>query len=187
MGQIIDMADFEHLRRPNTDGRYTCPKTDITFPQIYKVVTPDGELEDDVPVFNGEYSVEYRLKEPSSLEQIPGFPPLTATKISTLDADDDFYLDVIHFRSKEKAMGFREACGYLGMEPEDARLLKVDQGAFVLLRRNDAPKKNGHIIYHSTALQYFEAIRSEMECEYVAAFDASGRMVPLINIEDYLP
>lgn len=83
MGNIIDMASFEHLRRSNTDDRYTCPKTNVTFPYIYKVQVPEGELVDEVPVFIGTYSTEYRLKEPSNLEQLPGFPSLIVTKIST--------------------------------------------------------------------------------------------------------
>ena len=150
MGNIIDMASFEHLRRSNTDDRYTCPKTNVTFPHIYKVLVPDGELVDDVPVFIGTYSTEYRLKEPSSLEQLPGFPPLTATKISTLDAADEIYLDVIHFASKERALGFRQACGYLGIEPESVRSFKDEQGVFLLLCRWVKSKKVGHIIYHSS-------------------------------------
>ncbi len=48
MGDIIDMASFEHLRRSNSDDRYTCPKTNVTFPHIYKVMVPDGDLVNDV-------------------------------------------------------------------------------------------------------------------------------------------
>lgn len=91
---------------------------------------PDGDLVDDVPVFIGTYSTEYRLKEPSSLEQLPGFPPLTATKISTLDAADEIYLDVIHFANKDKALGFRQACAHLGINPELVKGFKDDQGVF---------------------------------------------------------
>lgn len=185
MGNIIDMASFEHLRRSNSDDRYTCPKTNITFPHIYKVLVPDGELVDDVPVFIGTYSTEYRLKEPSSLEQLPGFPPLTATKISTLDAADEIYLDVIHFANKERALGFRQACGHLGLEPEYVRSFKDEQGVFLLLRRDDAPRKAGHIIYRSSGFQYFDALGAQMECEYVAAFNELGDLVLLQSIEDF--
>nr|WP_059390568.1 hypothetical protein [Pseudomonas toyotomiensis] len=185
MGNIIDMASFEHLRRSNTDDRYTCPKTNITFPHIYKVLVPDGDLVDDVPVFIGTYSTEYRLKEPSSLEQLPGFPPLTATKISTLDAADEIYIDVIHFNNKDRALGFRQACGHLGIEPQYVRSFKDEQGVFLLLCRDDVPKKIGHIIYRNSGLQYFDALGAQMECEYVAVFDSLGHAVPLIDIEDY--
>jgi hypothetical protein len=186
VGNIIDMASFEHLRRSNTDDRYTCPKTNITFPHIYKVLVPECDLVDEVLVFLGTYSTEYRLKEPSSLEQLPGLPPLTATKISTLDAEDEIYLDVIHFANKDKAQGFRDACGHLGIEPEHVAGFKDDQGVFILLRREGAPKKKGHIIYRSSKNQYFEAVRAEMECEYVAAFNSTGEIVPLKDIEDDL-
>lgn len=187
MGNIIDMASFEHLRRSSTDDRYTCPKTNITFPHIYKVLVPDGDLVDDVPVFIGTYSIEYRLKEPSSLEPLPGFPPLTATKITTLDAADEIYLDVIHFTNKDKALGFRNACAHLGMEPECVHRLKDEQGIFLLLRRDDAPKKVGHIIYRSSDVQYVHGLGAEMECEYVAAFNSNGMAVSLQCIEeDYL-
>lgn len=185
MGNIIDMASFEHLRRSNTDDRYTCPKTNVTFPHIYKVLVPEGDLVDEVPVFIGTFSTVYRLKEPSSLEQIPGFPPLTATKISTLNAEDEIYLDVIHFANKDKAQGFRHACGHLGIEPEHVAGFKDDQGVFILLRRESAPKKAGHIIYRSSKNQYFEAMRSEMECEYVAAFNSAGEIATLKDIADY--
>ncbi|WP_312376526.1 hypothetical protein [Stutzerimonas nitrititolerans] len=184
MGNIIDMASFEHLRRSNTDDRYTCPKTNVTFPYIYKVLVPEGELVDEVPVFIGTYSTEYRLKEPSNLEQIPGFPPLTATKISTLNADAEIYLDVIHFTNKDRALGFRQACGHLGLEPEHVRSFKDEQGIFLLLRRNDAPRKVGHIIYRSSRLEYVDAVGVQMECEYVAAFNSKGDAVPLREIEE---
>lgn len=185
MGNIIDMASFEHLRRSNTDDRYTCPKTNVTFPYIYKVLVPDGDLVDDVPVFIGTYSTEYRLKEPSSLEQLPGFPPLTATKISTLDATDKMYLDVIHFANKDKALGFRQACAHLGINPERVRGFKDDQGVFLLLYRNDALKKNGHIIYRSSRLESLEVFGAQIECEYIAAFSSSGEISPLSYIETY--
>ena len=184
MGNIIDMASFEHLRRSNTDDRYTCPKTNITFPDIYKVLVPEGDLVDGVPVFIGTFSTEYRLKEPSSLEQIPGLPPLTATKISTLDAEDEIYLDVIHFANKDKALGFRQACKHLGIEPEHVAGFKDEQGIFILLRREGAPKKNGHIIYRSSKNEYFEPMRAEMEFEYVAAFKSSGDISSLNEIDN---
>ncbi|MDX1297041.1 MAG: hypothetical protein R3260_02205 [Pseudomonas sp.] len=185
MGNIIDIASFEHLRRSNTDDRYTCPKTNVTFPHIYKVLVPEGDLVDEVPVFIGTFSTEYRLKEPSSLEQIPGFPPLTATKISTLDAEDEIYLEVIHFANKDKAQGFRHACGHLGIEPGHVAGFKDDQGVFILLRREDAQNKKGHIIYRSSKRQYFEQLRCKIECEYIAAFNSLGEIVPLKDIEDY--
>lgn len=47
------MVSFEHLRRSKTDDRYTCPKTNVTFPHIYKVQVPDGVLVNNVPVFVG--------------------------------------------------------------------------------------------------------------------------------------
>jgi len=183
VGNIIDMASFEHLRRSNTDDRYTCPKTNATFPHIYKVLVPECDLVNEALVFLGTYSTEYRLKEPSSLEQLPGLPPLTATKISTLDAEDEIYLDVIHFANKDKAKGFRDACGHLGIEPEHVAGFKDEQGVFILLRREGAPKKNGHIIYRSSKHQYFEAMKAEMECEYVAAFNSAGVLVPIKNTE----
>lgn len=184
MGNIIDMASFEHLRRSNTDDRYTCPKTNVTFPYIYKVLVPEGELVDEVPVFIGTYSTEYRLKEPSNLEQLPGFPPLIVTKISTLDADAEIYLDVIHFTNKERAVGFRQACAHLGIETERVHTLKDEQGIFLLLCRNDAQKKAGHVIFRSGGFQYFDALRCSMECEYVAVFNSLGDVVPMDSIED---
>ncbi|MDH1866184.1 hypothetical protein N5D83_05030 [Pseudomonas chengduensis] len=183
MGNIIDMASFEHLRRTNADDRYTCPKTKVTFPHIFKVLVPDGNLVDDVPVFIGTYSTEYRLKEPSSLEQLPGFPPLAATKISTLDAADEIYLDVIHFTNKDRALGFRQACGHLGLEPEHVRSFKDEQGVFLLLRRDDAPRKVGHIIFRSSDVQFIHGLGVEMDCEYVAAFNVLGDLTPLQSIE----
>lgn len=185
MGNIIDMASFEHLRRSNTDDRYTCPKTNVTFPHIYKVQVPECDLVGEALVFLGTYSTEYRLKEPSSLEQLPGLPPLTATKISTLDAEDEIYLDVIHFANKDKAMGFRQACTHLGIEPEHVRSLKNEQGVFLLLSRSDAQKKMRHIIYRSSSLQKCDVLRAEIEFEYVAAFSESGGVVPLADIEEY--
>lgn len=179
------MASFEHLRRSNTDDRYTCTKTNVTFPYIYKVLVPEGDLVDEVPVFIGTFSTTYRLKEPSSLEQIPGFPPLTATKISTLDAEDEIYLEVIHFANKDKAVGFRHACTHLGIEAEHIGGFKDDQGVFILLHREGAPKKKGHIIYRSSKHQYFEQLKCEIECEYVAAFNSAGKIIPLEAIEDY--
>jgi hypothetical protein len=184
VGNIIDMASFEHLRRSNADDRYTCPKTNITFPHIYKVLVPECDLVDEVLVFLGTYSTEYRLKEPSSLEQLPGLPPLIATKISTLDAEDEIYLDVIHFANKDKAQGFRHACGHLGIEPERVAGFKDDQGVFILLRREGVPKKQGHIIYRSSKTQYFEALMAEVECEYVAAFNCFGCIIEYKVIDD---
>ena len=184
MGNIIDMASFEHLRRSNTDDRYTCPKTNVTFPHIYKVLVPEGDLVDEVPVFIGTFSTVYRLKEPSSLEQIPGFPPVAATKISTLDAEDEIYLDVIHFSNKDKAQGFRHACGHLGIEPEHVAGFKDDQGVFILLRREGAQKKQGHIIYRSSKNQYFETLMAEIECEYVAALNSAGEIVSIEKVEE---
>ncbi|MFQ7901502.1 hypothetical protein [Pseudomonas phenolilytica] len=184
MGNIIDMASFEHLRRSNTDDRYTCPKTNVTFPYIYKVLVPEGELVDEVPVFVGTYSTEYRLKEPSNLEQLPDFPPLIVTKISTLDADAEIYLDVIHFTNKERAIGFRQACAHLGIEPESVRGCENDQGVFILLRRDKPSRKQGHIIYRSSKLQHFDQLGAEIECDYVAAFNDRGVIVPLADIED---
>lgn len=184
MGNIIDMASFEHLRRSNTDDRYTCPKTNVTFPHIYKVLVPEGDLVDEVPVFIGTFSTEYRLKEPSSLEQIPGFPPLTASKISTLDAEDEIYLDVIHFANKDKALGFRHACTHLGIEAEHIGRFKDDQGVFILLRREGAPKKKGHIIYRTTGSQYVEPLKCEFERDYVAAFNTEGEIIALTDLED---
>jgi len=186
VGNIIDMASFEHLSRTNADDSYTCPKTKVTFTHIFKVLVPDGNLVDDVPVFIGTYSTEYRLKEPSSLEQLPGFPPLAATKISTLDAADEIYLDVIHFTNKDKALGFRQACGHLGIEPEHVRSFKDQQGVFLLLRRVDAPKKARHIIYRSADVQYIQSLGCEMECEYVAAFNELGQIIPCGILDDSL-
>ncbi|HEY1027842.1 MAG TPA: hypothetical protein VGE28_09470 [Pseudomonas sp.] len=185
MGNIIDMASFEHLRRSNSGDRYTCPKTNVTFPHIYKVLVPEADLVDDVPVFIGTYSTEYRLKEPSSLEILPGFPPLIITKISTLDAADEIYLDVIHFTNKDRALGFRQACGHLGLEPEHVRSFKDEQGVFLLLRRDDVPTKVGHIIYRSSDVQFIHRLGAEVECEYVAAFNISGEVVPLQNVDFY--
>nr|WP_161627097.1 hypothetical protein [Pseudomonas sp. P818] len=136
-----------------------------------------------MPVFIGTYSTEYRLKEPSSLEQLPGFPPLIATKISTLDAADEIYLDVIHFTNKDKELGFRDACTHLGMASDFVRWFKDEQGVFLLLRRDDAPRKMSHVIYRSRKLQFFGALRAQIECEYVAAFNSKGDVVPLQQIE----
>ncbi|MDU9406611.1 hypothetical protein RTH74_03300 [Pseudomonas sp. zfem001] len=147
----------------------------------------DSGINKSVPfssVFIGTYSTEYRLKEPSSLEQLPGFPTLTATKISTLDAADEIYLDVIHFTNKDRALGFRQACGHLGLEPEHVCSFKDEQGVFLLLRRDDAPKKLGHIIYRSSDVQYIHGLGARMECEYVAAFSVEGNIVPMNCIEE---
>jgi len=61
-----------------------------------------------------------------------------------------------------------------------------DQGFFILLRREGAVKKNGHIIYHSSKLEYIEFLRAKIEPEYIAAFDSAGKIVPLNNFEDNL-
>lgn len=148
------------------------------------MLVPEGDLVNEVPVFIGTFSTEYRLKEPSSLEQLPGFPPLTATKISTLDAEDEIYLDVIHFANKDKAAGFRHACTHLGLESEHVRGFKDNQGVFLILRIEGTPKKKGHIIYHSNKFQYLEALGCEVESECVAAFNSAGEIVSLKEIED---
>ena len=186
MGNIIDMASFEHLRRSNTSDRYTCPITNITFPAIYKILVPDGEIVDDTPIFTGKFRTEYKLKESvdSGASILPGFPPSVATKISTLNSDDAIYLDVIHFTNKDQALGFRNACAHLGIEPEHVSRFKDNQGVFILLRREGEPKKKSHIIYRSSKSSFIEALRCEMECEYVAAFNHVGEIVRLEDIED---
>lgn len=183
MSNIIDMASFEHLRRSTSSERYRCPKTNILFPSIYKVLIPDCELVEDQPVFISTFSTEYRLKEPTDTFLLPDFPPLTSTRVITLSTEDDIYLDVIHFTNRDKALGFRQACLHLGLDPEYVRSTQDKQGTFILLARNDCPKKSGHIIYRCNGFQYIEGLGAEMECEYVAAFDSSGNIVTLIDIE----
>lgn len=115
------MASFEHLRRTNANERYTCPKTEITFPIIYQVVTPNADFVDDEVTFTRTFTTSYKLKAPSDQEQpiFPGLPLATATQSSTLEREDEIFLDVIHFENKERAKGFRDACAHLGIEPEN--------------------------------------------------------------------
>lgn len=189
MGNIIDMASFEHLRgakRPNSSGRYTCPSTNVTFPKIYKVLIPEGEMVDDQPKFTGEFSAHYQLTTipNNGTSDLPGFPASPATEICTLQSEDDFYLDVVHFENKEQGLGFREACFHLGMEIEHVSWLDSDQGTFILLTRQNSPKKNGHIIYRSSKSEYIEMLNRVMDCVYVSAFNSDGEIVFLESIED---
>lgn len=92
-------------------------------------------------------------------------------------------IDVIHFTNNDRALGFRQACGHLGLEPEHVRSFKDEQGVFLLLRRNDASKKVGHLIYRSSVVKFIHGLGTEMECEYVAAFNAMGDLIPLQSIE----
>jgi len=185
MGNIIDMASFEHLRGQQKPLRYTCAKTGITFPIIYKVLIPDAEMESEQPVFTGEYMEYYQLKEQPrhGNSDLPGFPPSPASKISTLQAADDFYLDLVHFSNKDEAEGFKRACFYLGMEMEHISWIESEQGAFVLLTRKDNEKKNGHIIYRSRKNEYVDMLGMLLPCEYAAAFNSTGEIVPLKHIE----
>ncbi len=187
MGNIIDMASFEHLRRSDTDDRYTCPKTNITFPHIYKVMIPDGELIDGQAIFSGTFTPYYQLKrEPRhGNSDLPGFPPATATAIKTLQAEDGFYLDIIHFSKKERWEGFRDGCFHMGMDIEAVSWVANGCGMFILLTRESSAKKNGHVIYHSSKVEYVSALGQEMECRCVAAFNSSGAIVPYASIETY--
>ncbi|ARU87465.1 hypothetical protein [Pseudomonas sp. M30-35] len=130
LGNVIDMASFEHLRRSNASERYTCPKTEVTLPIIYKVVTPEAGFVDEVVTFTGAFTTSHKLKAPSDDGEpiFPGFPPTTATQISTLESTDEVFLDVIHFENKERAKGFRDACAHLGIEPEHVSSFKDSQG-----------------------------------------------------------
>lgn len=184
------MASFEHLRgaqKPNTDEGYTCPSSNVKFPNIYKVMIPDGDLVEDQIIFAGSFTANYQLTETpnSGISDFPGFPPSPATKIRTLQADDAFYLDVVHFPNKEQAQGFRQACFHLGMELEHLSWLESDQGVFILLTRQDSQKKSGHIIYRSSKSEYIEMLGRHMECVCVSVFNSAGEIVPLKNIEDY--
>lgn len=69
-------------------------------------------------------------------------------------------------------------------QPEFVKGFKDAQGAFLLLRRNDAVKKKGHIIYRSSKFEYIEGFGGSVESEYVAVFDSSGEVVPLSSVED---
>jgi len=187
MGNIIDMASFEHLRGQQKPLRYTCPKTGITFPIIYKVLIPDAEMEGDQPIFTGEFTEYYQLKEQPrhGNSDLPGFPPSPALKISTLQPNDAFYLDLLHFSNNDQAEGFRKACFHLGMEIEHVSWTESEQGSFVLLTRKGEPKKNGHILYRSSKNEFIGMLRMLLPCEYIAAFNVEGDIVPLKDIEDY--
>lgn len=58
-------------------------------------------------------------------------------------------------------------------------------GMFILLTRESSAKKNGHVIYHSSKVEYVSALGQEMECRCVAAFNSSGAIVPYASIETY--
>lgn len=188
MGNIIDMASFEHLRSQQKPLRYTCSKTGVTFPVIYKVLIPDAEMEGDQPVFTGEFLAYYQLKEQPrhGNSDLPGFPPSPATKISTLQAEDALYLDVLHFSNKDEAEGFKKACFHLGMEMEHVSWTESEQGAFVLLTREGNTKNNGHIIYRTSKNEFIEMLGMLLPCEYIAAFNSAGEIVPFKDIEDYI-
>ncbi|WP_312290127.1 hypothetical protein [Stutzerimonas nitrititolerans] len=188
MGNIIDMASFEHLRRSNTDDRYTCPKTNVTFPHIYKVMIPDGELINDQATFWGTFSAYYQLKEEPrhGNSTLPGFPPSTATEIATLQAEDGFYLDIIHFSRKERWEGFRDACFHLGMDMEAVSWTANEHGFFILLVKEDDAKKSSHVIYHSSGVEYVNELGQMLECRCVAAFNSFGVIVPYASIETYM-
>ncbi len=187
MGNIIDMASFEHLRGQQKPLRYNCPKTGVTFPVIYKVLIPGAEMEGDQPVFTGEFIAYYQLKEKPrhGNSDLPGFPPSPATKISTLQTEDEFYLDVMHFSNKDQAEGFKKACFHLGMVMEHISWMENEQGAFVLLTREGDTKKNGHIIYRTSKNEFIEKLGMLLPCEYIAAFNSAGEIVPLKDIDDY--
>ena len=110
-----------------------------------------------------------------------------STKLGAIhSADDNIYIDVIHFTNKDKAKGFRHACGHLGIEPEKIRSFKDEQGVFILLTRDDNKNKKGHIIYRSSKRQQIENLQAEIECEYIAAFDSSGETAPIKEIDENL-
>lgn len=186
MGNIIDMASFEHLRGQKKPARYTCPKTNVTFPVIYKVLIPDGEMDGDTPYFTGTFSAYYQLQETPCYgnSDLPGFPPSSATQISTLQTDDAFYLDVIHIANKEQGEGFRKAFYHLGMDSESLSWIEDQQGTFVLLTRKESSKKNGHILYHTSKDEYIAMLKRMMPCEYIAAFDSEHELVPLKSLKD---
>jgi hypothetical protein len=185
MGKIIDMASFEHLRGQKKSLRYTCPKTNVTFPVIYKVLIPDGEMDGDTPYFTGTFSSYYQLHEKPCYgnSDLPGFPPSSATQISTLQADDAFHLDVIHIANKEQGEGFRKACYHLAIDAESMSWIENKQGTFALLKR-EGSKKNSHILYYTSKDEYIEMLSRTLPCEYVAAFNCEGEIVPMKNLQN---
>lgn len=180
------MASFEHLRGQKKSLRYTCPKTNVTFPVIYKVLIPDGEMDGDTPYFTGSFSSYYQLHEKPCYgnSDLPGFPPSSATQISTLQADDAFHLDLIHIANREQGEGFRRACYHLGMDAENLSWFENQQGAFILLVRGGGSKKDGHILYRSNKDEYIDMLQRTLPCEYVAAFNSAGEIVKLKEIDD---
>lgn len=186
MGNVIDMASFEHLRSRDKSSQYTCPKTNVTFPAIYKVLVPDGDMDGDKPYFTGTFSAYYQLKEEPCYgnSDLPGFPESSATKINAIQADDKFYLDLVHIKDKEQSEGFKKACFHLGMNLEVVSWVEGEQGTFILLTRRGASKKNGHILYHTSKNEYIEQLGGVMPCDYVAALNAQSEIVPLANIAD---
>lgn len=186
MGNVIDMASFEHLRSRDKSSQYTCPKTNVTFPVIYKVLVPDGDMDGDRPYFTGTFSAYYQLKEEPCYgnSDLPGFPESSATKINAIQPDDKFYLDFVYIKNKEQAEGFKKACFHLGMNLEVVSWMGGEQGIFVLLTRKNAPKKNGHILYYTSKDEYIERLDRIMPCDYVAAFNSNGEVVPLGEIEE---
>lgn len=175
------MASFEHLRGRNRTSQYTCQKTNVTFPLIYKVLIPDGDMDGEKPYFTGTYTPYYQLTEEPCYgnSDIPGFPISSATAIAAIQPDDELYLELIHIKSKDQAEGFRNACFHLGMDLEVVSWLENEQGAFVLLTRKGGSKKNGHVIYHTSKDEYIPMLGRVMPCEYVAAFDSYGEIVSL--------
>lgn len=181
------MASFEHFRGQRKPARYTCPKTNVTFPLIYKVMIPHAEIGDDgQPTFTGEFDAYYQLTEIPCYENstLRGFPPSSATTLSTLQAEEEFHLEVLHFANKETAQGFRQACFHLGMELDQVSWMEDIQGAFVLLTRNENAKKNGHIIYRSSKDEYISMLMQFLPCEYVAAFNSKSELVTIPETEE---
>lgn len=64
--------------------------------------------------------------------------------------------------------------------------LKNEQGIFLLLHRNGSAKKAGHIIYHSSTIQYTKALNCDMEYEFIAAFNMAGEVVPIKSLQENL-
>jgi len=71
------------------------------------------------------------------------------------------------------------------MEMEHVSWIEGEQGVFVLLTRKDNANKNGHIIYRSRKNEYVDMLGMLLPCEYAAAFNSRGEIVPLKDIESW--
>jgi hypothetical protein len=184
---VVDMASYEHLRRKRIGLEpYTCPETGVTFPPIYKVLIPDADEINGAAAFTGTFSPYYQLsqKPRDSISEWPGFPKSKVKEISTLDKDDDFYLDLIHFQDEKLAQGFIEACYHFGMSSDYISKKSSENGVFVLLTRRDDERKKACILYHTSGYKFIELMNSEMHCNYVATFNYLAELVPTPPILD---